>query len=207
MKVFYSEVFQKIELDKETISKLEETLPEKFFLAYTIQFKPLALEIKKRFKRYIIGISQILGCSKLEPKENILLLSEGKFHAKNLMKYAKKLIIFDGKNISEISKEEIERSAKEDYIKFKNILSSNELGILISTKYGQYNIGQADIIKKELEKLGKKPYFFFFDTLNKAEFENFNIKNFIVVSCPGISYDSKQILDSDTFLRYLNNKK
>jgi diphthamide biosynthesis enzyme Dph1/Dph2-like protein len=203
MKIIYSELFKKVIFDKTSFEKLEKILPEKIFLAYTIQYKKFALELKKKLGKKVIGFSQVLGCSKIKPQDTILLLTEGRFHALGLIRYAKTIIIYDGANFTKLGKEDLENMNKENLIKFKNILASDEIGILVSIKYGQFNMKQAEIVKEKLITLGKRPYIFFFDTLNKLELENFGIRNFIIISCPGISYDLKTIIDSETFLELL----
>jgi len=203
MKVVYSELFKKVKFDKISFEKLEQVLPEKIFLAYTIQYKKFALDMKKRLGKRVVGFSQVLGCSKIKPQDTVLLLSEGRFHALGLLKYAKTIIVFDGENFIKLGKKDIEEMHNKNLIKFKKILASEEIGILLSTKHGQYNIKQAEAIKERLVGIGKKPFIFFFDTLNKYELENFGIRNYIIISCPGLSYDLDNIIDSETFLLLL----
>ncbi len=87
MKVLYIESKlknQDIRLSKQEIAKL----PKKIFLAYTIQYKETAEQVKKQLqanKIIITGFQQILGCSKVNTKDPILYIGTGKFHYMNLL--------------------------------------------------------------------------------------------------------------------------
>lgn len=207
MEIYYSEIFKKTNLSKEIISKLQKILPQKFFLAYTVQYKTLAFKLKEFFRENIIGLSQITGCSKIPKQITILLLGDGKFHAINLLNYAERVIIFNGQNFLEIGKKEKQKIEEQNKAKFSKLFFETKIGILISIKPGQYNIKEALKVKIKLLELKKKAYFFFFDTLNQQDLENFNIKVWINTSCPGLEYDFKNILNAKTFFQLLNSIK
>jgi diphthamide biosynthesis enzyme Dph1/Dph2-like protein len=199
MKIIYSEVYNKVKPDKDALLELEKALPERFFLAYTIQFKKLALMLKDRFKQRVSGFSQVLGCSKIPKQKDVLLLSGGDFHATNLLKYAENIIVFDGKNLSKLGKEEKAKIEAENKAKLAGLLHSNSIGILISTKPGQYDIKQVLKLKQALLKLNKKPYVFIFDTLKPEDLENFQVNFWVNTACPGLEYDLKDVINSQTF--------
>ncbi|MEM4230259.1 MAG: diphthamide synthesis protein [Candidatus Pacearchaeota archaeon] len=205
MKIYYSEIFKKAKFSQEIIFQLQKILPEKFFLAYTIQYKPLALKLKKLFKDHITGFSQVIGCSKIPKQLAVLLIGEGKFHALNLLNYADKVIVFNGESFNELGEQEREKIESENKVKFSKLLYANEIGILISTKPGQYNIQEALKIKNKLTELKKKSYFFFFDTLNYNDLYNFDIKFWLNTSCPGLEYDLKNVMNAKTFFQLLND--
>ena len=205
MKVFYSELSKKYEINESSFEKLSNQLPENFFLAYTIQFKKLANELKKRFGNRVSGFAQVLGCSIIKPQDTILLISEGKFHALNLLNYCKNIFVFDSQDFLHLGKEDAEKLEKENIVKFKNLLNSEKIGILVSLKYGQFDIKKAKEIEKRLMKLNKKSYIMYFETLNPGELENYNLDFFIVISCPGISYDFKNVINSENFLKLASN--
>jgi len=204
MKIIYSEVYNKIKPDENLLFELEKILPERFFLAYTIQFKRLAMILKDRFKKRVSGFSQVLGCSKIAKQKHILLLSGGDFHATNLLKYAENIVVFDGKNLFKLGKSEKEKIEAEDKAKFARILHSNSIGMLVSIKPGQYNIKQILKLKQVLLKLNKTPHFFIFDTLNPEDLENFQIDFWINTACPGLGCDLKNVINSQTFFALLN---
>lgn len=207
MKLIYSEIFKKASLNLQVFDELKKILPNKFYLAYTIQYKPLALKLKQELESQVIGFSQVLGCSKLDKPYNrtVLLISEARFHAINLLKYSDKVIIFDGKSIAVLGNSEKERIEKENQIKFANLLNSDKIGILVSTKPGQYNINDALKVKAKLIKMNKHPQIFFFDMLRIEDLENFQMQFWINTSCPGIECDSNKIMDKQTFLIKIKN--
>ena len=78
-----------------------------------------------------------------------------------------------------------EKKQKGALMKF---MSSKEVGVLISTKPGQYNTKKAHELETKFPD--KNFYFLLFDTLDFAELENFPfIECFVNTACPRISYD------------------
>jgi len=201
MKIVYSEIFRKTKASN--LHSLLKILPKTVFVAYIIQYKKLAWNVKEELAKSgfkILGFEQVLGCSKLKPKENILLIGGGKFHALNLLNYAKRVIVFNGEQVIELGlkdKAEIEKSRK---AKITQFLHANNIGLIVSTKQGQFNLKEAARKEKELESKfpGKKFYIFLVETLQQSELENFPIDFWINFSCPGIEYDSKKVANIDT---------
>lgn len=77
-------------------------------------------------------------------------------------------------------------------------LKAKKIGILISTKAGQYNLKKAFEIKKKFKD--KEYYYFISDEIKLDELEDFNfIDVFINTACPGIFYDksNKTILNME----------
>ena len=175
------------EIDSDKIKSISKKLPKKIAIAYSIQFKETANQIKKILskKHKITNIMQVLGCSKpnfSKDSEAILLIGSGKFHAISLAIETKKQVyILEENNLIEISKKEIQdfaQSKKGDYMKF---LNSNKVGVLISTKPGQQNIKKALNLKLK----NKEKYFFISNEINTQEFENFSeIESWVNTACP-----------------------
>jgi diphthamide biosynthesis enzyme Dph1/Dph2-like protein len=207
MQVFYSEIFRKARLNND-VSGLLKILPKKFLIAYVIQYKNLANELENKLEKKfdILGFKQVLGCSKIEPQETVLLVGGGRFHALNLLKYAKHVIVFNGEQTIKLDAKdtaEIEKAGKIRYLQF---LHANNIGMLVSTKKGQFNLEAALHAKKTLESKfpDKKFNIFMFETLNCSEFENFPVDFWINFSCPGIEYDHKNVINLDTLESFLS---
>jgi 2-(3-amino-3-carboxypropyl)histidine synthase len=203
MKTLYIEALKRIDLDKEKLQELAHLLPSTIYIVYSIQNKPLSLEVMKYLEKSgkkVLGISQVLGCSKLETNaEAILLIGEARFHALNLaISSSKEVIVFDNYSISKISKEEIEKQAAREKGKYLRFLSEREIGILVSSKPGQENIDAAIRLKRELQKQDKKPFLFISDNLLFSELENFPLYMYVNTACPGLSLDSPKILNLST---------
>lgn len=187
------------EFDTKPLDKLPKDKP--ILITYSIQYKQLANKIKQYLtsKGYnIIGVRQVLGCSKLKTNASILLISDGKFHALNLAIQNKTpLYIYNTKTIDHIDIKQIEKLQRQKQSALSKFLMEEKVGILVSTKIGQNRIKDAKALKIKLEKHGKKPYLFVSETLNLSELENFPIKIWINTACPGLIYDSPRILNID----------
>lgn len=179
-------------------------LPKEIALFTTIQFIDSLEDIKKQLEKENIKAKlykvkhtqykgQLLGCSieKFDSK-NFLYIGDGQFHPKALLLKNPKAKVFVynplNKKFFIISEKEIIhwlRKKKGALIKF---LSSNNVGVLISTKPGQNKLEEALKLKNKFPE--KNLYFFLFNTLDFNELENFPfIEVFINTACPRIAYD------------------
>jgi len=181
------------QLNKKLFLELEQKLPEKIALFYSIQYKSIANEVKSLLGKKLTNFSQTLGCysPKIINSEAILLITDGKFHATSLA-YETKLPVFVFNNFDffEINDEDlkiIEQKKKSAKLKF---LSADNCGILISSKPGQSKLNLSLSLKKSL----KKPtYFFLSNNFNKNEFENFPIDCWINTACPRLDMELQVI--------------
>ncbi|MFH1307910.1 MAG: diphthamide synthesis protein [archaeon] len=170
-------------------------LPAKVHIAYSIQYKDLAEKIKKKLKSRVSGFSQALGCTKLNAKHAILLVGSGKFHAIQLaLSTNKPVYILEGPKITKLDDLEVEKFKTQVKTQKLKFLSASQVGILISTKPGQQNLKKALNLAK---KLKKKSYLFLFDTLNKADLDNFPLSSWINTACPAIILDSNKIINAE----------
>lgn len=198
MKQLFIEAQKKINLDESKLSELESSLPNTIYIAYSIQYRKLALEMRRAIKKRILGFSQVLGCSKLETKaEAILLIGEARFHALNLaLNSGKPVFIFDNYSLREINRREIEKMQQEDRAKYTKFLASDNIGILMSMKKGQNHPDLAKTLKKKIETQGKKAFVFVSDNISISELENFpGIEIWVNTACPGLALDSRKIIN------------
>ena len=203
MKVLYLEAKnkQKSELNANLLVKL----PKKLFLAYSIQYKSQANDIKKELEKnniQVTGFQQVLGCSKIRviPPSPILLIGSGRFHALNLAKQLKQPVyIYNSCNnsLQQITLREIADFEKKKQGLIAKFLFANKIGIYVSTKPGQNNLSNALKLKNKLETKGKKPYLFVSNSFNLSEIENFNLDILINSACPGLENDSSKLLNID----------
>lgn len=187
-------------------SNFVNNLPKEIVLAYILQFKGQAEQMKKAIEasgRKIKGFQQVLGCTKLKTPYNIVLIGNGRFHALNLARQNEKPILLYS-NGSSIVVGERERAEYEKRIQSSRnlFLHANNIGIIVSTKPGQNRLSDARAILKKLEKKypNKKFYSFLSSHINTAEFENFNIDFWINTACPGLINDSLKIMNIDDIL-------
>ena len=197
MKTLYIEAFQKsdlIELDNSEIKKL----PKRLFLAYSIQYKKLAESIKKQLIENGIKLErfqQVLGCSVVKTNLPILLVSTGKFHARNLFLQTPILYVLENDKIIQIPKKDIENQRIMRKTALMKFLSSENIGILVSTKLGQENLDKAIKLKADIEKKGKNAFIFLSNNIDISQFENFNIGSWVNTACPGLCFDNSSIIN------------
>ena len=203
-RILYVEAKQKnrdINLNKTEISKLSK----KLFLAYSIQYKPLAEKIKKQLEANKIKIDkfqQVLGCSKIKTNFPVLLISTGKFHAQNLFLQTPILYILENEKIIRISEKDIESQRARKKTALIKFLKADKIGILVSTKPGQENLGKAVKLKTNLEKQGKQAYIFISNNIDINQFENFSIDSWVNTACPGLAMDNSSVINISDISKY-----
>jgi len=191
MKVMFIEAKYNKDI-KEILKKIK--IKGKVGIVTTAQHLHQLKEAQKTIKNSIIG-GQIIGCNfknaeKIKNKvDAFLFIGSGDFHPLELaLRTGKEVYTANPYNnqITKISKEEIEKKKKEIKGKYIRFLNAKKVGILVSTKPGQYNLKKALELRK---KLKKESYIFMFNTLREEELENFpDIDIFINTACPRIDY-------------------
>ena len=203
-RILYVEAKQKnlnINLDKTEISKL----PKKLFLAYSIQYKHLAENIKKQLEANKIKIEkfqQVLGCSKIKTSFPVLLISTGKFHAQNLFLQTPILYILENEKIIRVSEKDIEAQKIRKKTALIKFLKAERIGILVSTKPGQENLDKAVKLKADLEKQGKQAYIFISNNIDITQFENFPIDSWVNTACAGLAMDNSSVMNISEISKY-----
>ncbi len=205
---------------KNTIDQNIDKLPKKLTLVsigqYINSLKKISSYLEKREieTKLVNSIhtnlkGQILGCHRIDPGD-YLFLGEGKFHLEafkaNQINDHLTSINFDNylsknnKNINVYYITElglnkysfnIEKSIKKVLKKYTIFLKKKEIGLLVSTKFGQKNT-EVFKAKKRLEDRFKKKSFYIIigDNLNNNSLKDFSyIEYFINTACPRISID------------------
>jgi len=172
-------------------------LPEKIHVLYSIQYKDLAQEVRKKLGKRVVAFEQLLGCSEIKSKASLLLVGSGRFHALQLALSTGKDIYLYNNKLIKISKEEIETERKIEKGKIIRFLSSNNIGVLFSRKPGQDRLKEQEkIIKTLVNKYpDKKFYLFISDNININDLDNFPIDLWLSTACLGLDLDSKKIIN------------
>lgn len=200
MKTLFIPTKKKVSLDENLVSKVSKKLPKTICISYSTQFQDSAKRVKELLEKdhKITGFNQVLGCT--IPKiqrgtEAVLLVGSGKFHAISLA-YESKLpvFVFEPNYLEAISEFDIwdfEKKKKGAYTKF---LSSNKIGIIVSTKPGQEKLSLAIKSKKNIRD--KKKYIFLVNEINTSEFENFpDIESWVNTGCPRMDMSQSGIIN------------
>lgn len=165
-----------------------------------------ALEKEGKKVKLIKGVhsryeGQALGCDlfKLDfsPEiEAFLYIGTGEFHPKQLLMLAKKPVFIynpESKRFYQLDKREVEKIEKQKKGAYLKFLSSEKIGVLVTTKPGQQNLAAALKLK---EKYSDKEFFFLLaDTFDFGSLENFPfIECYVNTACPRIGYDEHENL-------------
>ena len=186
-------------IDKPKILSITKKLPINIAVAYSIQYKEQAKEIKSLLSKShkINSFTQVLGCSKPNFPKNtqaVLLIGNSRFHAISLAFESKlPVYVLEDNQLTKISKKQIESLEKKQKTAYLKFLHSDKVGILVSTKPEQQNLKKAIDIK---EKLKKQSYLFICNNINTSEFENFGLNSYINTACPRMDMNSKEIINA-----------
>jgi 2-(3-amino-3-carboxypropyl)histidine synthase len=199
MKTLFIPAKIKSNVNEKAINEISKKLPKSLAIAYSIQYKDAAKEIKEILSKNheITSFVQVLGCSKpnfSKSTKAILLIGSGRFHAVSLaMETNLSVYGLYNNSMSEISSKEIEflkTKKKASYVKF---LNSDNIGILVSTKPGQENLKRAFELKKSSVMKNKKSYILIGNNLSPIEFENFKVDSWINTACPRLDFDASVV--------------
>lgn len=202
MKTIFIEA--KAEMSKEIKFDVAK-LPDKVALVAAVQFLDWLPELKKfvesKGKKAVV-CGQILGCDVSSTKETaskdcdaFLYLGTGRFHPIAVaLEHDKPVFNLhpESMQLTEVSKEDIEKIKKRRKGQLVKFYSSKEIGVLISTKPGQSTVqGKIETHFKLQEKYPDKNFYFFLtNTLQENELENFPfIQCWINTMCPRIEED------------------
>ena len=202
---------EKIKLGKKILKELEKF--NSIGLIATVQFighlNGIKNELKKEGKqviisepsKYAIYPGQILGCdisaaiSIQDKVDCFLYIGDGKFHPLGVaIQTNKPVIAFNPYNrkIAQISEEEKRLWLKKQAARIAKVKDAKILGLLVSTKPGQFKLKAAQELKKKLEKEGKEVYIFIAGTIEPQSLTNFpQIQAWINTACPRLVDDQE----------------
>lgn len=206
--VEYVEIREKIDptnILENNLSMLKDF--KRIGLVSSLQFVD-ALELAERFlekNNKIVKIGkgvrvkypgQILGCnisSAIEIEENVdcfVSIGSGMFHPLGLLLETEKPVF--SLNLEKNKLEDISEM-KTKFVKQRHVAQAlfkdaKKVGILVSTKPGQFNIQLAEEIKK---KLNKKSWIFVFDEITPEKLEGIDLDAYISTACPRIAIENR----------------
>ena len=216
MKTLFIETRKKFE-DADIDFSLLDKLPGKTVsLAATIQYIGLIPKVKEyleangkkvTIKKGAYYEGHVLGCNSSafdNSAETLLMITDGKFHAmNNAIQLQKEIYVFTTHTLEKIEQKEINAHNKRTETKKKKFLMANNIGLLVSTKYGQHQKA-AETIAKKIEKSGKKVYLFEANNIDTNEFENFpQIQMWINTACFGLARDDMRIINLADILKLI----
>ena len=176
-------------------------LPARLGVVTTIQHLHKLDEVIAQLKEAVKG-GQVLGCNVDSAKQiadkvdAFLFIGSGEFHPVAVALETEKKVFKwnpNTKQLSVVNDEEVEKYKKRRKGALARFLSSNKIGILVSTKHGQSRIDEA---LKLAAKKDKEYHVFAFDTLNVSDLENFPfIECWVNTACPRIADEKSSIIN------------
>ena len=217
MEVLHIEARKKFDFGKINWDALDDLkLSGSVSLAASVQYLDLLGEVKNYLEEKKIEViikkgayheGQVLGCNANAfdvSAENLLLLSDGKFHAfNNAIRLGREISVFNGVAVEKVNKKEVERGLARIKGRQAKFLSSKKIGLLVSTKFGQESKEYIKVAKR-IEAKDKEVYIFISDNIDVHEFENFNYIDFWVnTACFGIGLDDKRVINLQDILEFI----
>ena len=195
----------KLELPQKVIAEL----PKKLVLALPVQFLGFLDKLKEQLEKagkevqLFKGLhdkypGQILGCdvfkfSFANKSDAFLYIGDGNFHPTALLYENKKPVFCYNPFTSQmrtLTSDYLEKVHKKKQALLAKFLQEQNIGILVTTKIGQYSGRKAEELREELEKAEKSVFVFIADEVNFSQLENFNfIGVWINTACPRIVED------------------
>ena len=216
MKSLFIKTKRKFKDSEINLSLLDSLDGKTISIAATIQYIGLIPKVKtyleSKGKKVIIKQgarhkAHVLGCNSTaldKTAEEVLIITDGKFHAiNNAIQIQKPIHIFSGLTLEKITQEKIDAHNKKTLAKQKKFLISERVALILSTKHGQHH-KQINKIKSKIEKINKKVYIFEANNINTQEFENFpQIQIWINTACFGLAQDDPRILNLSDITHFL----
>ena len=148
MKTLFIEARKKFNKDID-LSILDSIPGKTISLAATIQYLDLIPQVEKYLekqgKKVIIKqgayyLGHVIGCNSNafdKTSDTLLLLADGKFHAlNNAIQLNKELYVYNTSKLEKITKQDLTKQKQKTKAKQAKFLSSNNIGLIISTKSG-----------------------------------------------------------------------
>lgn len=193
----------------ELSKKIMAELPQKLVLALPVQFLSFLDKIKEQLEKAGKEVQlfkgphdkypgQILGCDvfKFSPANKydaFLYVGDGNFHPIALLYENKKPVFCYNSFTSQLrtlTPDYLERAQKKKQALLAKFLQEQNIGILVTTKIGQYSGRKTEELREKLEKAGKSVFVFIADEINSSQLGNFNfIDVWINTACPRIVED------------------
>jgi len=210
--VIYIPLNIEINIKKEILKSITEN---KVGVVSNVQHLSSLENVKKSLeeigKEVIIG-GYILGCyfenaKKIEKDvECFLFIGSGSFHVRELKRFIKKPVYHFDPEKNEISKiKEDEKDEIRRIMKIEKLKDAKKIGILISTKPGQYY--NTEKIENILKRMKKEVYKIVADRITNEKLIGIDVDIFLNTACPRIEEDyfEKTIINISDFLNFFDN--
>lgn len=196
--------------DKKELSKIREPLVGMLSTVnYSYLMESFAKDLRAIDKNPVMG-GEILGCNSdaaraIEHKVNcFLFIGTGKFHPSGLRtKLPVYIYDLERNKIEYVESKEFEKVHRINCAKIEKFREAKTVGILISSKQGQF-YSEYEILRKRIEKTGKKVFVMIMDAITNERLMGLKIDFFINTACPRIAEDKfdKTVMNARDFLEF-----
>lgn len=185
-------------------SDLAKNLPNELTLGCSVQFLDQLVGLKEILEtsskkvtlfqsRHARTPGQVLGCDLVEfNSDAFLYLGDGMFHPSALGYCGKPVFIYNPftQKLTELDSNYWAKVKKRKQALQVKLLTSENVGILVTRKPGQNQSKAVEAVRSKLESGGKNVYIFLADEINTQKLEDFNfIDVWINSACPRIVED------------------
>ncbi len=134
---------------------------------------------------------QVLGCDAgaVGECDAVIFIGSGVFHAQFVaLKTGKKVYAIDPYT-REMQKVSGEKLANERYIRIEKGRDAKRIGVVVSSKPGQGNMGLGKTIVKKLRSKGKETAIILMDDITPYKLDNLNLDAYVIIACPRLVID------------------
>ncbi|MFQ5980591.1 MAG: diphthamide biosynthesis enzyme Dph2 [Candidatus Heimdallarchaeota archaeon] len=145
---------------------------------------------------------QILGCdiglfggSLMEKIQGTVFLGGGRFHALAILRKTKKPVLVADpylRRVEILDANDLQKFYRKRYAAVNKIIEAEKVGILVSTKTGQYNEKLVQQAQKWLEDHGKSFLIVLVSTVLPQHLTNFHVDGWISTLCPRVALDDAE---------------
>ncbi len=185
--VIYIPVYFNLKLSKELKQEIKKIKEKKLCIYSSEPFRKILCELEKsllEIGKEVVNKQIILGCSEINQKsEANIFIGSGKFHPFTLKEKTYFLDLEKNKLeelTREIKKEEMKKQAR--ILKFRE---AKKIGILVSTKPGQF-YRDYEKIKKKLENEGKEAKVLILDEITNEKLIGLDFDCYLNTACPRV---------------------
>ncbi len=155
--------------------------------------KNIKLELKKH--DFLPHPGQILGCNIINAvtsKKNIIYIGDGVFHLHGLFTLGKDIFAINPLNweVKKISKKEQQQYQIKKYAAYSAVEQSKKIGIIVSSKIGQFNVFAKSVIEQVKKEFKDKDILLIVaNEIKKEELEFLKVDAFVNLACPRLEDD------------------
>ncbi|MDP8012376.1 MAG: diphthamide biosynthesis enzyme Dph2 [Thermoplasmata archaeon] len=209
----FVELKRKININKKLVENILSLNCKRIGILATVQYISMIENLSKELKKFGIETitsegddrlyypSQVLGCdfSAAEKiKEDVdcfIVLADGTFHASGIFMATDKPTYSAEPVSGKIIRIENDQFLRSRYLAMEKAREAKNIGILVSTKLGQYRIAIANMLKNKIIESGRKAFIIVLNEISPQKLINLNMDAYVNTACPRIALDDTSLYE------------